>query len=160
MHAPAAFQKVLGLGTSRLEIRGRQERALLALLLTAPGRVFSIGEIVAGPVGDRPPGGAETRVMSDVSRLRRGISDGVATMVVTCRPVTSSRSRRTRSTLSAFAPWSGEVTVNSMPGRPALGAERLREAVARRGDWWLAPTVGAPRFIASTASRASRAGFP
>jgi hypothetical protein len=35
-------------GTSRLEIRARQDRAVLALLLIAPGRRFSIRAIVAG----------------------------------------------------------------------------------------------------------------
>jgi DNA-binding SARP family transcriptional activator len=34
-----------------LHLPGRQERAVLALLLTAPGRVFSLAAIVGGAVG-------------------------------------------------------------------------------------------------------------
>lgn len=46
-------------GASRLDVSGPQERAVLALLLTSPGRVFSVPAIAAGLWGDRPPPGAE-----------------------------------------------------------------------------------------------------
>lgn len=73
-------------GTNRLEVGGPKERALLALLLTAPGRVLSVPTIVTGLWGDRPPGGADRTVMSYVSRLRRGLPDGAADTVITRRP--------------------------------------------------------------------------
>lgn len=69
-----------------LDVRGRQERALLALLLSAPGRVFSVSAILAGLWGDEPPRGAEKTVQSYVSRLRRGLPEDVASSLVTRSP--------------------------------------------------------------------------
>ncbi len=74
------------MGARPVDIGGRQERALLALLLSAPGRVFSVPAIVAGLWGDQPPAGAEKTVLSYVSRLRRGLPERAATAVVTRRP--------------------------------------------------------------------------
>ncbi|HSK56805.1 MAG TPA: BTAD domain-containing putative transcriptional regulator [Jiangellales bacterium] len=47
--------EVLDTSGSPLQVPGRQERALLALLLTAPGRVFAVSAIVAGLWADEPP---------------------------------------------------------------------------------------------------------
>jgi len=73
-------------GTSLLDVGGPQERALLALLLTAPSRVFSVPAIVAGLWGEDTPGGAEKTVQSYISRLRRALPDEVAATVLTRRP--------------------------------------------------------------------------
>jgi DNA-binding SARP family transcriptional activator len=73
-------------GGSLLPVGGPQERALLALLLTAPGRVFSVPTIVAGLWGENHPRGAEKTVQSYVSRLRRTLPTDVAAMVQTRRP--------------------------------------------------------------------------
>ena len=134
VHAAATFD-VLGplevwVGTSRLEIRGPQERAVLALLLTAPGRVFSIGEIVAGLWGERPPGGAENTVMSYVSRLRRGMPDGVATTVVTRRPGYLVAIDPDQVDAERFRSLVGRGHRELDAGRPELAAESLREALS------------------------------
>ena len=123
------------LGTSRLEIGGRQERAVLALLLASPGRVVSVPGIVAGLWGERPPGGAENTAMSYVSRLRRGLPDGLATALVTRRPgyllavepdqVDAERFR------SLVVRGHRELEL----GRPAVAVASLSEALALwRGD--------------------------
>jgi len=71
--------------TGRLDVPGRQERALLALLLTAPGRVLSVSAIVDGLWADQPPAGAGKTVQSYVSRLRRALPSG-ASLVLTRSP--------------------------------------------------------------------------
>ncbi|CAN5649845.1 hypothetical protein BH24ACT13_BH24ACT13_11530 [soil metagenome] len=73
-------------GTSLLDVRGPQERALLALLLTEPGRVLSVPAIVAGLWGEHPPGGAEKTVQSYVSRLRRTLPGNGSAVVLTRAP--------------------------------------------------------------------------
>lgn len=73
-------------GEVLLDVRGPQERALLALLLTAPGRVFSVTEIVDGLWGDQAPTQADRTVQSYVSRLRRNLPDDGPCLVVTLSP--------------------------------------------------------------------------
>ena len=73
-------------GSSLLDVPGPQERALLALLLTAPGRVFSVSAIVAGMWGEKPPAGAAKTVQSYVSRLRGALPVPGASLVLTRRP--------------------------------------------------------------------------
>jgi DNA-binding SARP family transcriptional activator/WD40 repeat protein len=73
-------------GGSLLDVPGRQERALLALLLTAPGRVFSVSAIVDGLWSDEPPAGAEKAVQVYVSRLRRALPGDGGSLVLTRSP--------------------------------------------------------------------------
>ncbi|HSK91243.1 MAG TPA: winged helix-turn-helix domain-containing protein, partial [Euzebyales bacterium] len=73
-------------GARLIDLPGRKERALLALLLTAPGRVFSVPAIVEGIWGDAPPGRAEHTLQSYVSRLRRALPGGGASVVLTRSP--------------------------------------------------------------------------
>jgi DNA-binding SARP family transcriptional activator/WD40 repeat protein len=118
------------LGARLLEVSGPQERALLALLLTAPGRVFSVSAIVAGIWGDTPPGHAENTVQSYVSRLRRAMAGDGASLVLTRRPgylvavdaqcVDSGRFR----VMAAI----GRRDLKA--GRPGAAATELREALA------------------------------
>ncbi|HEU4489510.1 MAG TPA: winged helix-turn-helix domain-containing protein, partial [Jiangellales bacterium] len=68
-----------------VDVPGRQERVLLALLLTAPGRVFAVSEIAAGLWAGEPPSRADKTVQSYVSRLRRALPGG-DTLVLTRRP--------------------------------------------------------------------------
>ena len=123
------------LGTSRLEIGGRQERAVLALLLASPGRVVSVPGIVAGLWGERPPGGAENTVMSYVSRLRRGMPDGLATAVVTRRPGYLLAVEPDQVDAERFRSLVGRGHRELELGHPELAVESLREALALwRGD--------------------------
>ncbi len=73
-------------GGSLLDVPGRQERALLALLLTAPRRVFSVSAIVDGLWSDDPPAGAEKAVQVYVSRLRRALPADGGSLVLTRSP--------------------------------------------------------------------------
>ena len=116
--------------TGALEVSGPQERALLALLLTTPGRVVSVPAIVAGLWGEGPPPGAEKTVMSYVSRLRRGLPPAAASTVVTRRPgylVSVDREQvdaeRFRSLVAA-----GHRELRA--GRPEVAVATLREALA------------------------------
>jgi DNA-binding SARP family transcriptional activator/energy-coupling factor transporter ATP-binding protein EcfA2 len=116
-------------GSRTLDVPGRQERALLALLLTAPGRVFSVFAIVAGLWADDPPAGAEKTVQSYVSRLRRALGNG-GSLVLTRSPgyvvavdpdcVDAERFK----TLAA----AGRRDVGA--GRPEEAASKLRDALA------------------------------
>ena len=69
-----------------LRLPGRQERAVLALLLTAPGRVFSLPAIVEALWGEHPPDRAAKTVQSYVSRLRRALPQDSSAVVVTREP--------------------------------------------------------------------------
>ena len=73
-------------GDVLIDVRGPQERGLLALLLTAPRRVFSVGEIVDGLWGEQAPAQADRTVQSYVSRLRRNLGDDGPSLVVTLSP--------------------------------------------------------------------------
>ncbi|WP_456845655.1 nSTAND1 domain-containing NTPase [Cellulomonas sp. P5_C6] len=122
-------------GTNRLEVGGRQERALLALLLTAPGRVFSVPAITAGLWGERPPGGADNTVMTYVSRLRRALPDGVATALVTRRPGYVLSIEPAQVDAELFRALVGRGHRELGVGRPELAAGSLREALGLwRGD--------------------------
>jgi DNA-binding SARP family transcriptional activator/WD40 repeat protein len=73
-------------GETLVHVPGRQERALLALLLTAPGRVFSVASIVEALWGDDPPGRAAKSVQSYVFRLRQALPRNGTEVVVTRSP--------------------------------------------------------------------------
>jgi DNA-binding SARP family transcriptional activator/WD40 repeat protein len=74
------------LGDRPMAVTASQERALLALLLTTPGRVWPVTEIVAGLWGDdRPPRAGKT-VQAYVSRLRRALGPDGAHLIVTRAP--------------------------------------------------------------------------
>ncbi|WP_421741590.1 BTAD domain-containing putative transcriptional regulator [Cellulomonas sp.] len=115
-------------GASRLDVGGPKERALLALLLTAPGRVLSVPTIVAGLWGDQPPGGAEKTVMSYVSRLRHGLPDGAAHTVVTRRPGYLASVGREQVDAERFRSLVADGH-RQLAAEPELAAATLREAL-------------------------------
>ena len=59
---------------------------VLAMLLTAPGRVVSVSSLVAGLWGDDPPGGADKAVQTYVSRLRGSLPGHGDGLVLTRSP--------------------------------------------------------------------------
>src|SRR5262249_61506786 len=67
-------------------VRAPQERALLALLATAPGQIRSKADIVAGLWGDDPPPRAAKTIEVDGSGLRRGMGGHGAGFVATRAP--------------------------------------------------------------------------
>jgi DNA-binding SARP family transcriptional activator/Tfp pilus assembly protein PilF len=68
------------------EVRAPKWRALLAALLTQPGRVVPTGSLVDELWGDDPPPGARKLVSGYVLRLRRLISDPEGRVLVTQAP--------------------------------------------------------------------------
>ncbi|ONI70804.1 hypothetical protein ALI144C_50335 [Actinosynnema sp. ALI-1.44] len=56
-----------------VELGGPKVRALLALLLTEPGRVVPTERLIDGLYGEQPPDGAANALQSQVSRLRRAL---------------------------------------------------------------------------------------
>ena len=116
-------------GSGPLDVPGRQERALLALLLTAPGRVFSVSAIVAGLWADDPPAGAERTVQSYVSRLRRALPGDCASLVVTRSPGYVAAINPECVDAERFRALADEGRRDLGAGRPEEAATRLRDAL-------------------------------
>ncbi|WP_432928053.1 BTAD domain-containing putative transcriptional regulator [Microbispora sp. CA-135349] len=62
-------------GPDRIPVGGARVRAVLALLLLAPGRLVPAEHIIDGVYGDAPPTGAGNAVQSQIARLRRMLGD-------------------------------------------------------------------------------------
>jgi len=116
-------------GGRLLDLRGPQERALLALLLTAPGRVLSVSAIVAGMWGDVPPGGAERTVQAYVSRLRRALPGDGASLVVTRTPGYLAEVDPARVDAERFRTLTDAGRRDLGAGRPEVAAATLRDAL-------------------------------
>ncbi|HZI98775.1 MAG TPA: BTAD domain-containing putative transcriptional regulator, partial [Actinomycetales bacterium] len=117
-------------GTNLLDVHGPQERALLALLLTAPGRVFSVRAIVTGMWGDDPPGGAEKTVQSYVSRLRRSLPGKGAALVLTRSPGYVAAVDPAHVDAERFRALAATGRQDLGRGHPTAAAATLREALA------------------------------
>lgn len=63
---------------SPLQLGGRRQRALLALLLTAPGQVVSADRLIDQLWAGEPPDGSDITLRSYVSRLRATLTDVAA----------------------------------------------------------------------------------
>ena len=61
-------------GDRLLELPGRKQRALLALLLIEPGHVFAADRLIEELWHEQPPPGAEKTLRSYVSRLRAALA--------------------------------------------------------------------------------------
>ena len=116
-------------GSRRLDVPGRQERALLALLLTAPRRVFSVSAIVAGLWAADPPAGAERTVQSYVSRLRRALPGNCASLIVTRSPGYLAAVDPECVDAERFRALAVEGRRGLAAGRPEEAASRLRDAL-------------------------------
>jgi WD40 repeat protein/DNA-binding SARP family transcriptional activator len=116
-------------GTRVLDVPGRQERALLALLLTAPGRVFSVSAIVTGIWGDEPPAGAEKTVQSYVSRLRRALPGDGSSLVLTRSPGYLAAVGPVQVDAERFRTLAAAGRRDLAAGRPGAAASELRDAL-------------------------------
>ncbi|HEY7024692.1 MAG TPA: BTAD domain-containing putative transcriptional regulator [Candidatus Limnocylindrales bacterium] len=70
------------IGGNVVALGGSKQRALLALLLTRPGRTYPTDELIDALWHDEPPEGAATTIRSYVSRLRSAL-DGEASVSAT-----------------------------------------------------------------------------
>jgi DNA-binding SARP family transcriptional activator len=98
--------------------RAPHERSLLAFLLTTPGRVVSVAEIVSALWAEDPPRRAEQAVHVYVSRLRRTLGD--ASLIATRAP----------GYLVAADP--GQVDASRFEAAAAAGRAALRGGENRR----------------------------
>jgi DNA-binding SARP family transcriptional activator len=64
-------------GTGWAQIKAGQQRVVLAVLLTCPGRMVETAQLIEEVWGDRPPRTAVNTVQAYVMRLRRLLGDGV-----------------------------------------------------------------------------------
>lgn len=58
-------------------VSGPRPRALLAILLLDAGRLVPVERLIDGQYGDEPPAGAANAIQAHVSRLRRGLPQGL-----------------------------------------------------------------------------------
>nr|WP_232328107.1 BTAD domain-containing putative transcriptional regulator [Kibdelosporangium sp. MJ126-NF4] len=127
-----------------IELGGPKVRALLALLLTEPGRVVPAERLIDGLYGEQPPEGAANALQSQVSRLRRSIGanlvelhpggyrltiepsdvDAVVFGELVAGAATAGPQRAERLLAEALALWRG-------PAPEELGAHRHRLEEAR-----------------------------
>ncbi|HKD99356.1 MAG TPA: BTAD domain-containing putative transcriptional regulator [Micromonosporaceae bacterium] len=110
-------------------------RSVLAVLTASPGRMVSVGAIVAGLWGTEPPDGAERAVASYVSRLRKvlgGTAEDVdATAVVVTRPPGYVLAVPPTSVDAvAFETGLEQGRRAAAAGQPALAADRYGQALA------------------------------
>jgi DNA-binding SARP family transcriptional activator len=113
---------------------GQKERALLALLLTRPNQVVSVGAIVDGLWGGQPPRSAEKTLQSYVVRLRRALEPdrprGVpAEVLVTREPGYLVRVDAEALDATRFEQLVGEGRRQLAAGDPQGGAAALRQAL-------------------------------
>src|ERR1051325_3976959 len=67
-----------------LELGGRKQRALLAVLLLHANRVLASDRLIEALWGDSPPGTASTALQGYVSQLRKALAPAVP--IITCEP--------------------------------------------------------------------------
>jgi DNA-binding SARP family transcriptional activator len=60
-----------------IELRGRRQKALLALMLLRPGEAVSIDALIDGLWGEQPPRTARAALQNYVAQLRRALGPGV-----------------------------------------------------------------------------------
>jgi DNA-binding SARP family transcriptional activator len=120
---------------------------VLALLLTAPGRVFSVSAIIAGIWPDQPPAGAEKAVQVYVSRLRRALPGDGASLVLTRSPGYLAAVDPAQVDAERFRILATAGRGNLGAGRAAAAAIELRDALKLwRGEAY--PEFDAPFAVA------------
>lgn len=139
-------------GAGVLQLPGPREQALLALLLTAPGRVVSVSAIVSGIWGDEAPDHAEKTVQSYVSRLRRALRKGDdASVVLTRSPGYVAAVDPDQVDAERFRVLAADGRRDLVAGRPGAAAAELRDALGLwRGEAYA--EFDAPFAVAERAS--------
>jgi DNA-binding SARP family transcriptional activator/DNA-binding CsgD family transcriptional regulator/tetratricopeptide (TPR) repeat protein len=118
----------LRLAGEPLLLPGHRERALLALLLTEPGRTFTVAAIVTALWGDQAPPRAAKTVQSYVSRLRHALRGG-GDVVVTRLPGYLAAVEPQQIDAERFRAMAARGRDDLAAGRPASAVGVLREAL-------------------------------
>ncbi|HSK53986.1 MAG TPA: BTAD domain-containing putative transcriptional regulator [Jiangellales bacterium] len=148
-HAGIGFG-VLGSLEVRLDgepllLPGHRERALVALLLTEPGRTFTVAAIVTALWGDAAPPRAAKTVQSYVSRLRHALRAGGDDVVVTRVPGYLAAVEPQQIDAERFRAMAARGRDDLAAGRPAAAVGVLREAL---GLWRGEPYAEFENFFA------------
>jgi DNA-binding SARP family transcriptional activator len=114
---------------AEVRLGGRNQRAVLALLLLQPGRVVSIEQLAEQLYGEEAPVTAVTQVHRQVSELRKAL-DPDAALIETRAPGYAARVAEGDLDLSRFEALSERGVSELRAGNAAPAAEALREALA------------------------------
>jgi len=117
-------------GDFPLRVPGRQVRTVLALLLSRPGRVFSVDEIIEALWDTAPPANATKAVQTYVFRLRQALDFDGSELVATRRPgylVTVDTDRVDSERFKALVATGHQQLARA---EPREAARMLREALA------------------------------
>jgi DNA-binding SARP family transcriptional activator len=128
--------EVRGDGDRPLELGGRKQRALLAVLLLHANRVLSSGNLIEALWGDSPPETAPTALQGYVSHLRKALAPAAA--IVTRAPGYVLELEEEELDLNRFERIVEEARRAAAEGDAAKAAGQLREALAL----WRGPALG------------------
>ena len=121
----------VGLNGDVLDIGGRRQRALLAILLLSANEPVSRDVLVDRLWGGSPPAGAQHTLEVYVSRLRKTLESAAGCQVVLTRPgAYVLRTRRERIDVRRFEGLAGEGRRALAADAPGLAAAELRAALA------------------------------
>ncbi|MGI5237913.1 AfsR/SARP family transcriptional regulator [Dactylosporangium sp. CA-139066] len=141
------------IGERPVQLGGPKQRAVLAALLLAEGRVVSVEHLVDVLWADDPPTSAVTKVQGHVSALRKALAGsghpGPADVLVTRAPGYQLRTTDLRTDLAAFDRLVAEATTRARAD-PSAGARLLGAGLAL----WRGPAfadVAAPAIRAAAA---------
>jgi YVTN family beta-propeller protein len=114
----------------RVELGGRRQRALLAILLLRPNQVVSTDQLMQSLWGERPQPTAQKALQGHVSQLRRRLGDGVIATRSPGYALSVDPDAIDARRFERLVAEGRELGAD----RPELAAERLRDALAlRRG---------------------------
>ena len=118
-----------------ISLGGRQQRAVLAMLLVEANRAVSLERLVAALWGERPPGGAVQTVQTYVFHLRRALEPRRARAAQSAVLVTADRGyllRVDRSAVDAavFETWLADGRAALDAGGHARGRGRFERSIA------------------------------
>jgi DNA-binding SARP family transcriptional activator len=119
-----------------LQIGGRKQRALLAVLLLRANEIVSTDTLIDELWGSSPPGTAANTVQVHISHLRKALAPGDA--IATRPPGYVLRVERGQLDLDTFLELADEGRAALAQGRAAEASERLRAALAV----WRGPALG------------------
>ena len=122
-----------------LDLGGRRQRAVLAVLLLARGDVVPAERLADAVWGERAPGDAVSALQSYVSHLRRNLQPGSAARERSAVIVREGPGYAVRQPVEAVDAWRFERLLNRVDSAtpPAEAASLLREAL----DLWRGPAL-------------------